>query len=232
MNRIQMKESWIHRLGIKLITLSLFFAGCAPAPTPTVESATPTSPPLPSPTAPVEATQPSGWETYTSQDQCGYAISHPPDMEGTSQATDSWILSISQAGPSGPSVNFIYVSVIPDDFQGGPGIIYNYDPAETETLLNMQVGESKSLREDLGIDQGFTYTRLLDANLLDGAAQTYENTQPWEFPPGTKEIRYYLKGNGCTYMIGGYFDTTGSQEPGAISEALFDEIIASFHLNP
>jgi uncharacterized membrane protein len=94
------------------------------------------------------------------------------------------------------------------------------------------VGESKSLRENLGIDQGFTYTRLPDTILLDGAAQTYENTQPWEFPQGTKEIRYYLKANGCTYMIGGYLDTTGSQEPGAISEALFDEIIASFHLNP
>src|SRR5688572_27711223 len=131
-------------------------------PTPTVESATPTSPPLPSPTAPIEATQPSGWETYTSQDQCGYAIGHPPDMEGTSQATNSWSLSQSLTGPSGPSANFIYISVIPDDFQGGPGVIYNYDPVDTETLLNMQVGESKSLREDLGIDQGFTYTRLPD----------------------------------------------------------------------
>jgi hypothetical protein len=26
-----------------------------------------------------------------------------------------------------------------------------------------------------------------------------------EFPVGTKEIRYYLQGNGCTYLVGGRF---------------------------
>jgi hypothetical protein len=60
----------------------------------------------------------------------------------------------------------------------------------------------------------------------------YANTQPWEFPAGTKEIRYYLKANGCTYLIGGYVDTTGSNQPGAINEELFNQVIATFRLTP
>jgi hypothetical protein len=112
---------------------------------------TPTESSIPSPTASVESTPPfpSGWDTYTSQGQCGYAISHPADMQGASQDMYSWILSPSLTEPSGPVPNFVYVSVIPDEFRnGGDEIIYNYNPAEAETLLNMQVGESKPLRDD------------------------------------------------------------------------------------
>jgi len=192
----------------------------------------PTVSSIPSPTVPVEATLPSGWETYASQGQCGYAISHPSDMGGASQGTYSWILNYSGTEPSGVVPNFVYVSVIPDDFQSGePGVIYNYDPAEAETLLNMQVGESRSLRDDPNIAPSFTYTRLPDTTLGNQTAQTYENTPPWEFPAGTKEIRYYLQANGCTYLIGGYVDTTGSNQPGAINEELFNQVIATFQVN-
>lgn len=229
---IQMKNLWR-----RLVFLSLVFggvAGCAQVSTPTVDAATltPTLLPTPSPAAPVEATLPSGWETYASQAQCGYAISHPADMQVTSQGTDSWILSPTTTQPSGPATNFIYISVIPAGFQGGAGEIYNYDPAESQTLLNMQVGESKNLREALNIPQGFTYTRLPDTTLSNQPAQTYENTQPWEFPAGTKEIRYYLKGNGCTYLVGGYLDTTGSDQSGAINEERFNQIMTTFRLTP
>jgi hypothetical protein len=151
-------------------------------------------------------------------------------MDGASQGTNNWILSHTTTEPSGPVPNFIYISVIPDDFQNEPGAIYNYDPAETENLLNMQIAESKSLREDPNIAPWFTYTRLPDRTLSNQTAQTYENTQPWEFPPGTKEIRYYLKANGCTYLVGGYMATVGSGQPGAIDEELFDQIIATFRL--
>jgi hypothetical protein len=110
-------------------------------------------------------------------------------------------------------------------------MIYNYDPAETQTLLNMQVGESRSLRDfDPNLADWFTYTRLPDTTLGGQAAQTYENPQPWEFPPSTREIRYYLKANRCTYLIGGYLATVGSGQTGAINEELFDEIMASFRL--
>jgi hypothetical protein len=153
-------------------------------------------------------------------------------MEGASQGMYSWSLNYPGTEPNGPYPNFVYVSVIPDGFQGGPGEIYNYDSAETQTLLGLQTGESKSLREDPNIAPSFTYTRLADTALGSQAAQTYENTQPWEFPLGTKEIRYYLQAQGCTYLIGGYMDSVGSGQPGAIGKELFDQIIATFRLSP
>jgi hypothetical protein len=233
--RTQVRDSWIgqltDQLGVRLVLVSLLFGGvgCAPLATQPVELATPT--------LPVGTTLPSGWGTYTNQGQCGFAISHPGNMEmdGESNGTYSWILRHTITEPTGIDPNFVYVSVIPGDFEGGSGVIYNYDAAATETLLNMQIGESRSLYDDPNLANmapWFTYTRLPDTTLSNQTAQTYENTQPWEFPLGTKEIRYYLQVNGCTYLIGGYMATVGSGEPGAISQELFDEIIATFQVNP
>jgi len=259
--RTRVRDSWTNQFGARLVILSLLFAvvaGCAPATTQPVHQATPTllieatqpvdqATPTPlieatqpgaltTPTLPVEATLPSGWGTYTNQGQCGFAISHPANMEmdGESNGTYSWILRHTITEPTGIDPNFVFVSVIPGDFQGGPGVIYNYDPATTETLLSMQVGESRLLYDDPNLANfapWYTYTRLPDTTLSNQTAQTYENTQPGEFPLGTKEIRYYLQGNGCTYLIGGYMATVGSGEPRAISQELFDEIIATFQVN-
>ena len=208
-----------------LILLSFLWiaaAGCAPA------STQPTEPPT---ITPVSAL-PSGWETYTNQGGCGYAISHPSSMDGASQGDFNWLLTPTAADPGGPIANFIYISVIPDDLpqDAGPGTIYNYDPAETQALMDLQVGESLALRDDPAFSPWFTYTRLPDVTISGQPAQAYENTQPWEFPPGTREIRYYLKANGCTYMIGGYLTTAGSGQPGIIDEELFDQILATFRL--
>jgi hypothetical protein len=236
----QTQDSWTGQLGMRVAILSLVFSGvvgCAPATQP-VDPATPvttaaaTQPTDPATAPVVEATLPSGWESYTSPGPCGYTISFPADMEGASQNMYSWLLNYPGTEPNGPYPNFVYVSVIPADFQGGAGEIYNYDPAAAQTLLSMQVGESKSLHEDPNLAPSFTYTRLTDTTLSDSAAQTYENVQPWEFPAGTKEVRYYLQGNGCTYLVGAYMDSTGSGEPGRISQARFDEIMATFRIQP
>ncbi len=228
--RTQVRDLWTSQLSVRLVLLSLLFggvAGCAAAGT---QPTDPTTAPLA-----VQATLPSGWETHAvsaDQGQCGYAIDHPADMSATSQGEYSWTLSHTQTEPSGPATNFVYTSVIPDALQSSePGVIYNYDPAEAQTLLNLQVGASGSLREDPNLAPSFTYTRLPDRTLGHQVAQTYENTQPWEFPLGTKEIRYYLKGNGCTYLIGGYIATVGSGQPGSIDEELFNQIMATFRQN-
>ena len=209
-------------INTSLMILCLLFiglVGCVPESTPAAAAPTPTVPP--------------GWERYTNQGQCSYAIDHPANMDVTSQGPYSWLLSPSAAEPSGLVPNFIYVSVIPDDFQsGGEEIIYNYDPVETRTLLDLQVGESRSLREDPNLADWFSYTRLPDRTLSNQTAQTYENDQPWEFPPGTREIRYYLQAQGCIYLVGGYLATVGSGQPGAIDQELFDRILASFRLAP
>lgn len=205
-----------------LILLSILLcavAACVPQNTPPAAPPTPTLAP--------------GWETYSNQGQCIYAINHPSDIDLTSQGPYSSIFGYAASESGGSVPNFIYISVIPDGFQSGADeIIYNYDPAETEALLNLQVGESTSLRADPNLASWFTYTRLSDASLSNQSAQTYENTQPWEFPGGTKEIRYYLRGDGCTYLVGGYMSTVGSGQPGAIDQELFEEIIASVRLAP
>jgi hypothetical protein len=229
--RTQVRDLSTSQLGVRLVLLSLLFggvAGCAPQATQPVD--------LTTPTAAVVATVPSGWETYTNDGQCGYTISHPANMEMDSESdgTYSWILRHAITEPTGIDPNFVFVSVIPGDFQDGPGVIYNYDPVATENLLSMQVGESRSMYDDpnlVDMAPWFTYTRLPDTTLNNQTAQTYENTQPWEFPLGTKEIRYYLQTNGCTYLIGGYMATVGSGEPRAISQELFEEIIATFQVN-
>ena len=205
-----------------LIILCIFFGsvtGCIPQSTPPAVKPTPTIAP--------------GWDRFVNEGQCGYVIDFPADMDGAQQGTYSWILSPATAEPSGPAPNFLYISVIPDDFQSdGNEIIYNYDPVETRTLLSLQVGESRSLRDDPNLDLWFTYTRLPDAALENQIAQTYENDQPWEFPLGTKEIRYYVQANGCTYLVGGYMATVGSGQPGAMDQERFERIIATFRLAP
>ena len=186
---------------------------------------------------PEAASIPAGWSTYTSQ-QCEYAISHPTEMAGSDQNPYSRLFNFKSADPDAAHPNFVYVSVIAPEVQNmvEAGIynaeVYNYDPAQTDILLGMQVGESKTTHPAPDVQSGFTYQRLPDAAIGGHTSQAYENVQPWEFPAGTKEIRYYSSLNGCIYLIGGYVDTTGSNQPGAITEDVFQQIIATVELMP
>src|SRR5215207_6963253 len=123
---------------LSIIWIFLAGAGCA------APGAQPTIPPTAMPTP----TPPAGWETHSAsadQGRCGYTIDHPSDMDVTSHDSPrseaewegpySWTLNRTVTEPSGPVPNFVYISVIPDDFTSSePGAIYNYDPAETQTL--------------------------------------------------------------------------------------------------
>jgi hypothetical protein len=234
------------QLGLALISLGLLLVGvvgCAAQSqvtlTPTTATDLPTNPTeiFPTDTATPMREQPStepaapatvsNWETYTSP-SLSYSIRYPTDMAGSDNGSYSWTLAKTPTNPEDVTRNFIYVSVIPVDFKGEDGEIYNYNKPETDILLNMQVGESKSLREDT--TEGFTYIRKPDTIISGQPAMTYENTQPWEFPAGTKEIRYYLQTDMYLYLIGGYIDTTGANQSGAITEELFNEIIATLQV--
>lgn len=217
--------------------------GCSPVSTQPPEQPTPSATePQITPTAPLatatsQALIPAGWATHTSQ-QCDYAISYPSEMQVTDETPYSQTLWFKLTNPEEGARNFIYISVIDPDIESmvNEGVydhdVYNYDPVETETLLNMQVGESKAVHELPSVESGFTYQRMPDTPISGQAAQTYENLQPWEFPSGTKEIRYYLSLGRCTYLIGGYMDATSSNQPGAITEELFYQIIATIQLLP
>ena len=192
--------------------------------------------------APAETSQapvPASWETYTSaSQQCGYLISYPPELQVTEQTPYSQTFGFQLTDSDAVNPNFIYMSVVTPEIQkmAEDGTynhdVYNYDPSATETMLNMQPGESKSVHQAPGMEIGFTYERKADTQIGGHTAQTYENLNPWEFPGGTKEIRYYLSLDGCTYLIGGYVNTTESNQPGAITESLFHQIIYTVQVNP
>ena len=183
------------------------------------------------------ASLPAGWATYTSR-QCEFSISYPPGMQVANESPYSRMLEFPQAASDAGVRNFIYVSAIGPQVQSMVSLgtyqneVYNYDPAATGILLGMQVGESKSVHPVASMASGFTYARKADRALGGASARTYENAQPWEFPPGTKEIRHILSLDGCTYLVGGYVDTTGSARPGAISEELFDQVVATLRVLP
>jgi hypothetical protein len=176
---------------------------------------------------------PAGWATHKGE-LCEYAINYPPEMQVTDQNAHSQLINFPVVDRESGARHFIYVSVITPEIEAKVASgeyladVYNYDPAATNTLLSMLVGEVGSSHQ--GMASGFTYQRLPDAALGGVTAAAYENTQPWEFPPGTKEIRYYASLDGCTYLIGGYMDTTGSDLPGAITEDLFHQIMATVRL--
>jgi hypothetical protein len=215
----------------------LVITGCSQVPSVSVPDAA-DGEASPEPAAPTEgapAAVPAGWATHTGQ-QCEYAISYPSEMQVTDQNMYSPLINFQVANPDSGARNFIYLSVVTPEMQekvaAGDYLadVYNYDPAATDTLLSLQVGESRSAHPAPAMESGFTYQRLPDTTLGGVTVTAYENAQPWEFPPGTKEIRYHVSLNGCTYLIGGYMDTTGSDQPGAITEDLFHQIMATVQL--
>jgi hypothetical protein len=243
--RIQKHDSWFANLRTPLCIACLLLivsVGCSPVSTtpspPTAPSATelPALTATASSTATSEALIPAGWSTYTNQ-QCEYAISFPSEMQ-VEQGSYSLTLMFNSSNPDSPSRYFVYVSVIDPEIQrkveqGAYDFeVYNYDPVQSERLINLQVGESISTHPNADMAQWFTYQRKPDTSIGGYAAQTYENLQPWEAPLGTKEIRYYLIRNGCTYLIGGYLDTTQSSQPGAITEDLFHQIVSTMRVTP
>lgn len=153
----------------------------------------------------------------------------------TNEDPYSEIYAVFLENPEAGARNFVYVSVILPEIQAMvkagayQNEVYNYDPKVTETLLGMAVGENISVSD---LDTGFTYERKPDTQIGSYTAQAYENIQPWEFPLETKELRYYITLNTCVYQIGGYVDTTESDQPGSITEELFNEIVATIQLIP
>jgi hypothetical protein len=186
-----------------------------------------------------QAPVPATWVTYTSaSQQCKYMISYPPETQVTEQTPYSQTFGFNLIDSDAGARNFIYMSVVTPEIQNmvKDGLynhdVYNYDPVATEILLNMQVGESKPVYQAPGMETGFTFERRSDTQINGYAAQTYENLHPWEFPSGTKEIRYYLSLDRCTYLIGGFVDITESNQPGAITESLFQQVIATVQVMP
>jgi len=171
--------------------------------------------PTPNPTA--------DWKTYVSK-EFSYSIKYPSVFEADDQhnGNNNTIIEKIINQPSGPSNNFISISVIPQGFQSSGGDIYNYSTDETNALLGMKVGETKEI--DSLTHQNFT--RINDAKIGDINSQAYLNTKVWEFTAETKEYRYYLNHGDFLYEIVGYVN--GSTNEDNIPEQLFQQILSTF----
>lgn len=174
---------------------------------------------------------PSDWKTYSDQN-LDFSISFPPEFETVPNGENSLLVvkKVDEKG-AGPA-NFIYISVVPKGSQTQEGQIYNYNKDHIDSLMTMQVSEKKILGgEDIGLSKYITFKRHPD-NLISGNyAKVFTNSNPWEFPAGTKEYRYIVAQENVTYLIGGYLTTTDDHSY-SISEELFDQILSTVKLPP
>lgn len=172
---------------------------------------------------------PTNWEGYTNE-SLGYSIHYPSGYEASSNGTNSIKITkrINIIGQG--STNFIYVSVIPDDFQGNEGTIYGYIPKDLDIMQNMQIGEATSLSgsDERNLSGENIYTRISDAQIAGLQVKAYRNSMPSGFPDGTTEYRYLLNREAKTYLIGGYVG--GSNSSTDISENEFQQIISTIQL--
>lgn len=171
---------------------------------------------------------PNDWKTYRNQ-EFSYSIMYPDTIDIANNGMNSISMTRKTENADAITTSSMYIGVIPHGFVSEGGQIYNYNTKETTTLLNMKVGETKSLREDAAsaeIKKAFSYTRLTNRTISGVSATAYVNHSPWEFPKGMKEYRYYVEQNNHTYMIGAYVAVDNKK--GAITEQEFLQIVSSF----
>ena len=188
------------------------------APTPTKTAATNT----PIPTMP--SIVPSDWLEYSST-EAQYSIFFPSHINSNCYNPYSCQFSGLTSLGNGPA-SLVYVSVIPSNVRLADGSIYNYDASESAILSTIKTGETKTTRpspESKELETFYRYKRLPDTRINNHTAKVFENSRPWEFPSGTKELRYIITNDTGMYMIGAY------THPDGITEEIARTIIGSFH---
>ncbi len=176
---------------------------------PVVTSSTPQ--PSPSQYKTTNLTSGFNWEEH-------FTIKYPPGFLVNDKAAHNTIriekAYFSQAyAPGSPS--FMYISLIPDDFNGKAGEIYIYSPEETKKLLNMQIGE---------IDQYQRYKRLADVTVDGFTAKVFEGLAPAQHLKGDIVRELYLHKGDNTYMIGVFI----TAEDKSMTLETFNQILQSF----
>jgi hypothetical protein len=172
-----------------------------------------------------------GWETYTNA-RWSYSIGFPPGMEAREQSSNSWMAAYPTSASSQAPSNLVYVLVAPPNYPPERDLIGSFGPPQAGMLLNLAIGDGISINGQGEMADGLIFTRLPETTLAGFPAAAFENNQPWQYPQGTKEIRYLLKLNDVLYVVGGFINATGADQPGTISQSLFDQIISTFQLVP
>lgn len=162
----------------------------------------------------------ANWKTYTNN-QYGFSISFPSDFEINKQADNQSFIIERILNRPGKNSNFLYITIITTGQNMIKNNIYAYDPKETNILLDMQIGVSKSIRPKDLLSKFWTYRRIQDVSIDGLQARSFENNNPWEFPPGTIERKMYLTKGNMMYIIGFLYGKD-------LSENFFNQILSTF----
>lgn len=192
------------------------------------EDATDTVSPIP--TDMQDNNTPDNWKTYI-HESLGYSISYPDAYSVESNGDYSILILKTDKQPGFGPANFIYVSVVPPDQSTNEGEIYNFNHVQYNKLQKLGIGEKVALADtnQPDLNAWFTYTRVDDSEIDGHPAERFENTKPWEFPPGTTEVRFIFESDGYIYLMGYYYGGESLQDPLDPREAF--RIISSFKLN-
>lgn len=163
----------------------------------------------------------SNWKTFYSV-QKGISFKYPENFKVTESNNEIDVSQDIEFTNFAPLL--LYINIIPDDYNG-PNL-YNYNPTDTEKLLNLDVGQEVVINgaEGQSYAKSFTYKRGSNINIDNFQAKTFQNDNPWEFPKGTREKRLFIKRNSSLIQLGTYID---SQE---VTEKKFNEILSTLKI--
>lgn len=172
---------------------------------------------------------PEGWKSYT-DGKTQFSISYPSEFEISGYGFNTQRLVKKVGSPGQGPTNFIYISAVLEGDQNLEGQIYNFNKTHLDSLVSMEVGDTKPVAgETKELEQYITFTRLRDTTIGGNTAMAFVNMKPWEFPYGTKEYRYLVHQKDRTYIIGGYI-TMQKTDAYSISEKMFQDILQTLVL--
>jgi hypothetical protein len=176
-----------------------------------------------------KVTIPDGWKTYNSE-TLKYSISYPESYNVEANGENSIIIQKPLKTPSVGPANFVYVSVVTEDKYENDGAVYNFNDDDYEKLMDLDIGDSVSFAasDQPELSKWFTYNRIEDTVIDGQPTRRFENKSPWEFPPGTKEVRYIFEDDGVIYVLGYYYGGDGLENTIDPYEAF--NIVSTFKL--
>ena len=143
----------------------------------------------------------ANWKTYKNEG-LGFSIEYPPGLES--------IFSDPNSITIGSPPEFLYISVIKSQFEERA---YNYFPDEYQKMIKLEIGEKVNSRF-------FQGRRVEDSKIGNLTAKQFIDENSDEFPENITERRLLVAKDNLIYMIGGYLNSSMSNE-------LFSQILST-----
>lgn len=176
--------------------------------------------------------QTSDWKKFD-YPELGILLSLPPDFVESSNGEYSKSFARISESPNAKNSVFLYFSVVPAGVSTQSAEFYNYNNQDFQTMISMQDGETKNLRnsENPEVNKYFNYQKVGNVTIEGYSTKSYINTKPWEFPSGTTEYRFITEFANVNYIIGGYLGLDVNS-PTYISREEFNKILETVKFTP